>query len=406
MVSFRYRSVTRTGEKLAGEIEAPDRATAVARLQAIGQVPLAAEAVTVGSWKAALTRPLSGSDRIAGASLVALIEQLSSLLAAGIVIEQALDVMVDASDNAIRRRLLQDLLARLRRGESLATAMAAYRKIFSPIAVGMVRAGEAGGTLDTGLRRLADYLARREQAREAVRSALIYPAVLLVTAFMSVIVILTVVLPNLAPLFRGQEVLLPLGTRAVLLLGSILRTYWWAALLALAAAGVVIRELLANARLKPRRDSLLLRLPILGALVRKAEVARFTRTLGALISAGLPLSSALAISRPVLTNATMTDALDQVTARVKEGSSLSEPLARTRLFPKLSVQLVRIGETTGRLEEMLMKQADILDEEVQTAVKRLLTLLVPMITIAMGGFVAAIIASVLVALLGANDLVG
>jgi general secretion pathway protein F len=270
----------------------------------------------------------------------------------------------------------------------------------------MVRAGEASGALDSVLARLAEYLRRSEAARQTVRSALIYPTILAVTALSSVILILTVVLPQLEPLLRDAGPALPPQARLVFGASDLLRRWWWALLAILGAVGYGLWRGWGEPANAVRRDRLLLRLPLLGAAIRQAQTARFTRTLGALVGGGVALPTALALARPVISNHVMADAVTRVASQLREGGGLAEPLARTGVFPDLSIQLIRIGEATGKLDQMLLQQAEIFDEEVRLVLGRALTLLVPVLTVTLGFIVAGIIASVMSAMLSINNLAG
>jgi general secretion pathway protein F len=404
MQKFRYRAFDRSGETVAGEFDAPDQASAIARLQALGLVPVAAEPERKGSLRARLARDLFAGGRLSGKELADLVQQLSTLIGAGVGAEQALGIMAGRDGVPRMRRAAEDLLRRLRGGSGLAEAMKAAGKTFPAIAVGMVQAGETTGSLDTTLARLSEYLHRSENARQAVYSAMVYPAMLIATAFLSVIIILTVVLPQLEPLFLNSQATLPLATRLIIAVSDALRGWWWAMLLGIGVIVVAVRRALSDPATKLRRDLVLLRVPVLGRAIRQAEAARFTRTLGTLANGNVPLPIALGLAHAVLGNAGIADAIAAVTLRVKEGGGLADPLGRAGMFPELATQLIRIGEATGHLDDMLLKLAEMFDAEVQRTIERSLAMLVPAIMIGLGGVVAAIIASVMAAILGVNDL--
>jgi general secretion pathway protein F len=403
LTTFRYRALTRAGEKISGEVAARDRGAAIARLQAQGLIPLLAEAADGASLAAFLRRDLFGSATLSAKELADFMQEFATLAGAGIPVEQALATLVGPEAGRKRRRIAEDLLRRLRGGASLADAMAAEPKTFPPLALGMVRAGEAGGALETGLTRLADYLRRSADVGEAVRSALVYPAILMATALASVVLILTVVLPQLKPIFAHAHGPLPLGTQLVLLASDVVRVWWWALLIGAALLAELLRRFLLDPVIRTRRDRLLLRVPILGQAIRRAETARFARLLGALAGANVALPLALALAHSVLMNTVMADAVAAVAKQLKEGGGLADPLAGTGVFPDLAIQFIRIGEATGRLDEMLLKQADLFDAEMRRLIDRGLALLVPAITILMGLIVGGIVASVMTAILSAND---
>lgn len=283
--------------------------------------------------------------------------------------------------------------------------MAADARSFPPVTVAMVRAGEANGALAETLGRLAGHLARVEAVRQAIRSALIYPAVLLATAAGSVLLVLLVVLPQLEPVLADSGAALPAITRLAFALSHGLRDGGWLLGLTGLVAALAVRRALTDPALQLRRDAWLLRLPLLGATCRAAEIGRFARTLGALLAGGVSLPAGLALAQPVLANRVVADAIGRVTLAVREGGGFAGALARTGLFPELALQMVRVGEATGRLDAMLEHLATLLEADVSRTLERGLTLLVPALTILLGLVVAGIIASVMLAVLSVNELV-
>ncbi len=268
----------------------------------------------------------------------------------------------------------------------------------------MIRAGEIGGALQAVLARVAEFLVRSEAMRQTIASALIYPAVLAVVAALSITLVLTVVLPQFAPVFREAGASLPVSTQIIMFLGEGLSDYWWVLLLATAGAVIGGHLLMQRPGMAMRRDRLVLALPVMRGLVGKFEIGRFSRTLGVLLANGVPAPRALALCGGIVGNRVIAAAVETVSTQFKEGQGLSTALFRTGHFPSLCIQLIRIGEETGRLEEMLQEVADIYDQEVQRALERLLALLVPTITIVMGGAIALIIAAVMMAMISINNL--
>jgi general secretion pathway protein F len=402
--TFRYRALTRAGERISGELVARDRAMAIARLQAQGLVPLRAEAAAGGGPRGLLQQNVFGGARLSAQQLADFMQQLATLIGSSIPVEQALGVMSGPEAGARARRVAQELLRRLRAGAGLGDAMAADPRSFPPVALSMVRAGEASGLLEAALQRLADYLRRSAEVRAAILSALVYPMLLVAAAAGSVVLILAVVLPQLKPLFAHAHKALPWETRLALAASDGLRDGWWAGLLLLALSFALLRRLLREPTVLARCDRALLAAPLLGAALRKAETARFARTLGALVGSNVTLPVALALGQAVLVNSLMAEAVDRVRKALKEGGGLADPLAGTGVFPDLTIQFIRIGEATGRLDEMLLKQADLFDAEVRRLIDRGLALLVPVVTILMGILVGGIVASVMAAILSVNDL--
>ncbi len=403
MPSFRYKAMTASGTLLTGEMEAASPAGVAAQLRSLGHYPIAAEDGGRGDWWASLARELLRPRRAAQRDLAVATQELATLLHAGLPLDRALEMLVGLGETQRLRRPLEAVLERVRGGAALADALAADRA-FPRLYVSMVRAGEMGANLEGTLQRLADYLAKAQITREAITSALVYPTILLVTAGLSISVILIFVLPEFEPLFREAGKSLPLATRIVMAAGDILGRFWWLLLLLIAAAiGAALRALRQPA-LRRRWDALLLRLPLLGALVTKVEMERFSRTLGTLIGNGVPLPTALGITRDTLANSVIAEAAGATAASLREGDGLAERLARTKVFPAITLDLIRIGEETGKLEEMLLRQADISERSVKHTVDRLLALLVPGLTVFLGFVVAGLIASMLMAILSINEL--
>lgn len=405
MASFTFKAVGADGALLHGSLEATDRDGAVAQLQSRGALPLRVQAAEALPRWAALLRLQDTAYRLPHGARVDLLQRLATLLGSGVPIEDALDILASGQGAKPVRQLVGDLLRQIREGADLADAMAQYGSSFPPIVIGMVRAGETSGALAETLARLADYLLRAETSRQAVRSALIYPAILLVTAGFSMLIVLLVVLPALKPAIIESGGALPLPTQLAFLASDTLLNFWWLLLGVIIVAALLIRHVITDRALRMRRDALLLRLPLVGATIRLAEAGRFTRTLGVLVDGAVSLPVALALAQPVLSNAVLAEAMAQVTLRLREGEGLAEPLARAGCFPELAIQLVRIGEATGKLAAMLIQSADIFDATVRRSIDRAMAVMVPLLTIGLGAMVAGIVASVVMALLSVNDFI-
>ena len=405
MTLYRYRAIANDGEIVEGEMEAVEQSAVIERIRGMGHMPITANVVGTRAKTGVLSRDLFAGRRLRPAELGLFVSELATLLRAGLPLARALEILIEVGENTRIVKLLEDLLARVRDGASLADAMAAAGDAFPRMHVSMVRAGEAGGTLDTILERLATYMSRSQALRESVKSALIYPAILLVLAGATVLLLVTFVVPEFQPLFdeAGQD--LPLATRIVVACGEFARDFWWAILLAVLLVALIVRFDYASTAGRLRWDGWFLRLPLFGDLIGKVEVGRLCRTLGALLGSGVTLLTALGIVRETLENVVLAEAIGQVADQAREGRGLSDPLLSVGLFPRMAVQLVRVGEETGELEAMLLKVADIYDAEVHRSIERMMRLLVPVVTIGLGFLIAAIIASILVAILSINQLV-
>jgi general secretion pathway protein F len=409
MARFRYRAVAGSGEVVEGELEAESQAQVIAQLRSQGHLPLSADPVVPGSATAAslgawLRQPVFGGARIRTRDLAVMTRELATLLDAGLTLDQSLRLMIDLVDNQAVSRLLQKLLEDVQGGSSLADALGRHEAVFSRAYVSMVRAGEAGGSLTDVLGRLAAHLDRAEELGEQVRSALVYPIILLLMAGLSIVVLLTVVLPQFSVLFETAEAELPLVTRVVIAIGDIVQQTWWLLLLGLLALLLWLRRAMKVPASRARIDRILLKAPLAGDLLIKLDTARLARTLGTLLHNGVPMLTALSIVKDTLGNAVLREAVEEAAAGVKEGQGLAKPLERAGPFPRLALNLIAVGERSGRLEAMLAKVADIFDREVRATVDRLMTLLVPTLTIGLGLVIALIIGAILAAILQAYQL--
>jgi general secretion pathway protein F len=270
----------------------------------------------------------------------------------------------------------------------------------------MVRAGEIGGSLDKTLDRLADYLERSKDLKDSVVSAMIYPIMLMLLAGGSLILLLVYVIPQFTPIFEELGGDLPLITKIVLAFGSVLQNFWWG-LIGLAVLGLVMfQRMLANPEKRMQWDTRVLAMRWIGDLVSKMEIARLSRTLGTLLTNGVPLLSALSIARNVISNTVLDKDLKETTQQVKTGGGLAHSLAANGHFPRLALQMVSVGEETGQLDNMLLKVADTYDKEVRNTIDRLLAIFTPVITLVMAIMIGTIVMSVLMAIMGINELVG
>jgi general secretion pathway protein F len=404
MPRYHYEAVDAVGETLRDVLEAPTPEAVVEQLRDQGLLPLAVQEAKGGWLRGGLGQPLFSKRRsISQKSIILLTQQLSSLLNAGMPLDRALTILLGVSEDEQHKALLERVQEKVRGGSSLADALEA-QGVFSRLYLNMIRAGEAGGALEVVLKRLTEFLERSRALRESVTSALIYPIILLTVAALSVIILLTFVVPQFQRLFADAGKALPLATQIVIAIGDGFRHYWWVGIIVIGLVVAGLRQQLRRPDSRVRWDRWFLRLPLFGDLIAKVETARLSRTLGTLLGNGVSLLSALTIVRETLSNQVLAAALGEVAEHVKTGRGLADPLLETGDFPKLAVQMIRVGEETGQLQEMLLQVADTYDGEVQTTVKRLLTLLEPALILGLGVVIAGIIMSILVAILSLNEL--
>jgi len=385
---------------VTGQIEAPDPGAVSARLQELGFFPLTVREVDEDESSPGRPRFSRGGGR----RLAEFSRQLAVLLEAGLPLDHALGIAGEVADDPGFR----DVIARVRRsveeGTSLGDAFARHPKVFDELYVSMVRAGEAGGALDQILKRLAEFLEEWQRIRDVVVSALLYPLFLSVFAAGAVTVLMVFVVPRFAEVFGDMGSRLPAPTRVLMAASAFLRRYWWLLGAVVAAAGAALAVGARTPRWRIWWDRRVLGLPLAGDLAIKVQVSRFARVFGTLIASGVPILRALEIVTGTLTNSVFSNSLANVQAGLKEGQGVAEPLRRAGVFPPLFLHMVAVGEETGRLEEMMLTVAASFDRDVETAAKRLLSLLEPIIILAMGLVIGAIILSILWAIFSVNQL--
>lgn len=401
MPKYQYKAVKLDGETVDGELDAPDESAVLGHLRAEGLIPL--ETRSAAGLRARLGR--TRRHRLSQKEIGILTRELATLLEAGMTLDRSLQILVELTDAEHLSRVLSDLQERVRGGATFSSALDAQDGQFPRLYINMVRAGEASGALDQVLDRLADYLERVAELRQTVTSALVYPSILLFVAGFSVILLLVFVVPQFTVLFDDMGAALPLPTQIVVAAGDLFRNYWWAMLCGVAIIALVLERWLQDDAVRTRLDHRILDLPLFGDLVWKMETARLSHTLSTLLKNGLPLLSALTLAKEVVSNRKISGLLTEASEDLKHGRGLAGPLARLEALPDLALQMIRVGEESGALDAMLAKVASIYDRETRNSVQSMLTLLEPVLIIGLGVIVAGIIISILMAILGANDLV-
>ncbi len=402
MAEFRYVAIDAAGQTQRGVMDAATEAEVVARLQRQGSIPMRAE--PAGGALAGLLHQQVGRRGMGRQDVTDLTRELAVMLAAGQDLDRSLRFLAETAPNRRVLATVEALRRTVRDGGSLAAALAEHPGSFPRLYIGLVRAGEAGGTLAPTLERLALLLERERSLASTVKSAMIYPALLLLVAVGSIGLLLTQVLPQFVPLFEQNGAVLPRPTQLLILAGDLVSSYGLYALLLMAALGLVARQALRQPGPRLAADRLLLRLPVLGGLAREVIAARFTRTLGTLLINGVPLIAALGIVQEAVGNRAGVAAIERATLSAKGGAGLSRPLDESGIFPVRTIHLLRLGEETAQLGAMALRAAEIHEEKTRLGVQRLVALLVPAITIVMGLAIAGIVSSLLLAMLGLNDL--
>ncbi|HLW11178.1 MAG TPA: type II secretion system F family protein [Casimicrobiaceae bacterium] len=410
MPLYSYRAVSAAGDVSSGELDAANEAEIVDRLRDQGLLPMQiAQSLGRAATGEPTARPARQSwfspRRVTRENVLGITRELATLLRAGLTLDRSLELLISLATSLPVAVMLQGIRDEVRGGKALSQALDARRDIFSRFYVNIVRAGEAGGALGTVLQRLAETMERNKELRESVRSALIYPTILVFVAVASVMILLVFVVPQFETTFAQAGKALPIPTQVVIAVGTFLRNWWWAAIPAVLLAIAWFRRRGRIPAVRRARDARLLRTPLLGDLIAKVEIARFARTLSTLLANGVTLLAGLAIVKETIGNVVLANGLDGVIAQLREGKGFGRPMAETGLYPRLASQMILVGEESGRLEEMLGRVADVYDREVATAVKRFLAVLEPVLILGLAVMVGGIVFSILLGVMGMSELV-
>jgi general secretion pathway protein F len=403
MALYQYKAMTNTGSVVKGTLDAASKDAVIRQLRSQGLYPLDALERGTGDLLSRMRSALRIGGKPSIKALAMTTQELSTLLRAGLELDRALGILTNLSDIGALKAPFERVRDRVRDGASFADALA-NDPLFPKFYVSMVRAGEHGGSLDNTLQRLTDYLTRTMAIRETITSALVYPAILVVTMFISITVILVFVLPQFEPLFADAGKALPVPTRIVMSVGDFVRFYGWMVILLVIGGAFALREWAKTPENRLKWDGFALRVPVLGDLFRAVEIERLMRTFGTLLSNGVPVPAALNLSKDVLNNSVLSSAVRDAAVSLREGERLAQRLGRSKVFPALTLDLIQIGEESGKLDEMLLRQADLDETRIKHRIDRALALLVPALTVFLGVVVAGLIASMLMAILSVNDL--
>jgi type II secretion system protein F len=401
-MAFQYVAVSADGQRRSGRIEAETRAEALARIREMGHQPVQLHAAET---EAAQPSAAPRRRRISSGDITAFTRQLADLTLGGLTLDRSLTVLAEQADNSALRALIETVQTEVRGGTALSQALEQHPRYFPPMVVNMLRAGELSGQLGQVLERLAQFAEREQERRAQIVSAMVYPSVLLFVACSTLVFLLTFVVPRLSGVFADLGAELPLPTRLLLAITGALTSGWWAIL----GAGVLLwlgfqafRRTEAGAYQIDRRA---LQMPVLGKVWRKVVIARFARALGTLVAGGVPILEALHVAGLAAANRALTRAAEELEARVKAGETISVAMRGTGQFPPVLIHMTAVGEETGDLPRVLLRVADTLDGEAEIAMKRLTTLVEPVIVVFMGGFVGFVVLSILLPVFQANSIV-
>ncbi|HXX57405.1 MAG TPA: type II secretion system F family protein [Thermodesulfovibrionales bacterium] len=395
MAIFSYKAATAEGTLLEGVIDAVDEKAAIERLRNGGVIPL-----KISSPREGIKKKISfGSSK---ADLLTFTTELSALLGAGLPLDRGLNILAEINENRETKVIIQSILKSIREGSSFSDALQRHPRVFPRIYVNMVRAGEAGGVLDVVLEKLNDFLESSKELKDHVLSAMIYPTILVLTGSASIILLLTFVLPKFTTIFAELGKSLPLPTQILLTFSKALQSYWWITALAALTAWMAFRSYIRSDAGRYKWDALKLRL--LTDVIKKLETARFCRTLGTLLKSGVPLLQALNNAKDVISNQVIASGINAVSKGAKEGKGIAVPLANAKILPPLALSMIKVGEETGQLDDMLLKVATTYEKSLKTAIKRFVGLLEPAMILGMAMIIGFIVISMLMAIFSITEL--
>ena len=396
MPVYEYIAINPQGKKIKGSVESDTIRTARQRLRGQGIFPTdIKESMEASKNKAGDIKKYFVSNRVSLKDLSIATRQLATLVGAGLPLVSALSALSDQTETPALRRIIIDVKEKVEEGSALAKAFSNFPKAFPKLYINMVAAGEASGTLDTVLDNLADYLEAQLELRREVQSALFYPILMLIFCILVVMALVTFVVPNIVEIFIKQGSTLPLPTRILILISNFLVSYWWTLFIALFLVVWCARLYYSQPNGRSRIDRILLRLPLFGSIYCKIITARVSRTLGTLLNSGVNLLTALDIVKNMANNIHVSAALEEAKEGVREGRSLAKELSKSKIFPNMLCHMIAVGESSGKLESMLVKAGKSYERDVNAALSGLTSLIEPIMIIGLGGIVFSIVISIL-----------
>jgi len=406
MPIFSYKASDSAGNVFKGTLEAAEEKEAAAKLSAMNYIPIRIQSAGKSRNRFQLDGSINVSsmfERVTTKDVMMFTLDLHALLQAGLPVDKALSLLINVSEKEKFKEVISAILKSVQSGNSLSEALVAYPKIFPLLYTNMVKAGETGGVLPVVLERLGTFLENSQDLKDFIKSAMVYPLFLVFVGGISIIIMLAFVVPKFAIIFSDLGQAMPFSTQLLLGISHGLRDFWW---LIIAVIGTIIylsKKYVQTPEGRLKTDRMKANLPVIGTLVKSVEAARFTRTLGTLINSGVPILQALRLVQEIITNQQIAGELETVYHRVKEGDNLSAPLLQANIFPPLAVQMISVGEQTGKLDEMLLRVAENYEKMVRNMIKRFVSLLEPVMILGMGLMVGFIVISMLLAVFSMNE---
>ncbi len=395
MPLFSYEAVDSSGNKIKASLEALNEDAIKSDLRTQGLIPISISAVE--------TKNVFHFERITQKDILVFTQELGSLLESGLPVDRALYVLSESSEKKVFRAMIREIYIDIQRGQSLSQALS-KRNIFPKLYVNMIKAGEAGGILESVIKRLASFLETSATFREEMISALVYPILLTVVGGLAVIFLMLYVIPKFAKIFADMGQALPLPTIILLKVSTSLISYWWAIAGLIFIAALIIRRYAVTSEGKILIDTIKLKFPVIKRLNLKLIIARFSRTLGTLLQSGVPILEAISISRGVVGNEIISGRLQAIEDGVKKGQGLAKPLKESAIFPPVVVQMVVVGEEAGKLDDTFLLIAERFEAESRSLIKRIISLFEPALIVVMGLIVGFIVIAILLAIFSINEI--
>ena len=407
MTVYSYKATDKNGKFIEGNIDVPDYQAAIEHIRQLNYFPVkVAEGKSASKISAGmkLSLPKFGST-VSTKDLMTITQQLATLVDSGLTLDDGLSTLVKLAETEKIRFILSDIRQQVHAGTSFADALAKHPDVFSKLYINMVRAGEAGGMVGEALSRLEIFLEKSVTLKSNIQSAMIYPAILFMVGASAVVILITFVVPQFAKLFEDMGAALPLPTQILMGASSLIINFWPALFIALLAGTGVFKFYTKTSKGRVWWDGLLLKLPLVGPLIRKIEVSRFSLTMATLLKSGVPVLQAMGIVQSILINRVISDAIANLRQALKRGKGLSGPLQEAGIFPPMAVQMITVGEASGSLDDMLTRVSHTYDKEVEQAIKQLIAMIEPFMILFIALVIGFIVISMLLAIIGANDIV-
>ena len=406
MTVYSYKATDQNGKYVQGDINAPDYKDAIQQIQKLNYFPVkVSEGKSFSQFLPVMDLSfLSLRSKIPTQELMTLTQQLATLVDSGLTLDDALATLIKVTETEKIKAIFSDIRKKVHAGSTFADALSVHPKIFSNLYVNMIRAGEAGGILSESLSRLSLFMEKSVELKNSIRSAMVYPAILTLIGGMAVIILITFVIPQFSRLFEEMGAALPLPTQIMLGISSLIINYWPVLILATAGFFPTINLCIKTNKGRLKWDAMLLKLPLFGPLIQKIEVSRFSLTMATLLKSGVPILQAMGIVQSILINRVIADSVIPLKQALKRGKGLSGPLQEAKVFPPMAVHMITVGETSGALDEMLIKVSKTYDKEVEQSIKQLISLIEPMMILIMAVIIGFIVVSMLLAIFSANDI--